>query len=232
MPWRFWMSLQFAAAKATPMRSSSGPCSGTGTVTCCRASRPPVCSTPIARIVAGAFTSDAGPGGRRGARSTAAEATRRRSPLGDRGVVVAPPAIVLAEEVAGEEREHRGVEGARRDLGHVAVRIQLDEVDRRDPRFLAEDEEGLEQVRRMDAVRGGRRRARRVAQLENVDVHRDVDGVSVAAGDLNGPVDRLLDALPTDLPGGHDRAALALDPALVVARVHEPVDPDLDQVPA
>src|SRR3990170_4133727 len=220
MPWRFWMSLQFAAAKATPMRSSSGPGSGTGTVTCSRASRPPVRSTRIARIVAGAFTSDAGREGPGGVRSTATGATPgRRSPLGDGGVVVAPPAVVLAEEVAGEEREHRGVEGARRDLGHVAVRIQLDEVDRRDPLFLAEDEEGLEQVRRMDAVRGGRRRARRVAQLEHVDVHRHVDGVGVAAGDLDGPVDRLLDALPADLPGGHDRAALALDPALVVARV-------------
>src|SRR5438093_5932468 len=89
--------------------------------------------------------------------------------LDGRGVVTAP-AVVAAQEEAGQEGEDRRAKGARRDLGHVALGVKLHEVDGRHTRILAEDEERLEQVDRVQPVSGRGRRAGSVTELQHVDV--------------------------------------------------------------
>src|SRR3954468_3407666 len=210
MPSRFWTSPQLTVAAAVRIRTSLGPGAGVGTSPRRRTSIPPGWSTTTALMV------DSPP--------------MTGSPLRDRRVVVPLVAVLDAQEIPSQEGEHRRVECPCRDLGDVAIRVELDEVDRGDARILTEDEQGLEEIRRMNPIRGRGRRSRGVSELKDVDIDGDVDRVRIAAGDLDRLTDRLFDAGSTDRPGGHDRSAFAFHPPLVVARVHEAVDADLDQV--
>src|SRR4029078_9513806 len=108
-----------------------------------------------------------------------------RSPLRDRRVVVPLVAVLDAQEIPSHECEHRRVECPRRDLGDVAIWVELDEVDRCDTRILTEDEQAPEEVRRRDAARCRRRRSRRVSELKDVDIDGDIDRICVTTRDLD-----------------------------------------------
>src|SRR6185437_6360091 len=82
----------------------------------------------------------------------------------------------------------------------------------------------------MDSLRSRGGGTRRVAELEHIDVHGDIDRVGAPPGNVDRLPGHLLDAQLPALTAGIDGATVPLDPALVVAGVHEAVDAYLHQV--